>query len=142
MEYDSETGDYFYLGFINRSSNDHVHYIWRIDYAGNLNWSKAYAGSGNYFYSVVDTLQYSASNHELYYLLLINPHYVVRVNSSSGNYLGRYKINGNSLYGWHSSKCKLSNDGLAYFWNLPESWTARYIMRFNTTSSQIDRASI
>ena len=85
-----------------------------MNFTGHLNWTKA-IGHGSNYYSIHDTLQYSPTNHTLYYLLSTDPNIVVRRNSTTGDLLGTHQINGAYYNTWDDSQCKLSNDELAYF---------------------------
>ena len=141
MEYDSETGDYFYGGFFVISRYHHPYFIWRMNFSGDMIWINAYF-TRSYEYINRDTLQYSPTNQELYFIYRAFPQLMVRVNSSSGDLLGKYQISGSSWYSWRSNKCRLSSNGLANFWNMPAGASLRYVFRFNTTSYQIDKVTI
>ena len=85
-----------------------------MNFVGDMIWSNAYFTNAHEYISW-DTLQYSPTNQELYFMYRAFPHLMVRVNSSSGDILGKYQISGSYWYGWRSNKCRLSSDGLANF---------------------------
>ena len=86
MKYDSETGDYFYSGFLYPSPNKH--FISRYSGMGELIWGKLNSEDGvNY-----NTLQYSPLNQVLYDTLSTLPVTLITINSSNGEYLNTYQL--------------------------------------------------
>ena len=121
IEYDSQTTDFFYLGYINENDYDSSnsdepvpHFISRMDHSGNLVWGKGYVT--NYNYSSHNTLQYSSSDQALYYVIHTDPISLVKANSSNGEILNTYHLHDDPYYHatWHNF-CSLSDDELAYY---------------------------
>ena len=97
MEYDSETGDYFYLSSIyprylsSEYGYNYANVISRVDEAGKFKWDRSYT------YSIEsichrNTLQYSHTRQTLYYASHTYPASIVRVNSSNGDILSSHQV--------------------------------------------------
>ena len=129
IEFDSNTGDFFYLGhFVNDSTN--FHFISSFSNTGVERWSKVYAS-----HSVHNSLEYSLIHETLYYLTDTSPPILMRVNSPSGAHLNSYQLADSSIMNNYGD-CSLSGDEVALFWILYISNVAS-VIRLNTTTSEI-----
>ena len=117
IEYDANTGDFFYTSYIYQSD---LHFVSRTDYIGNLVWYKAYSTDVSMF-SNHHTLQYSATNQTLYYTLNSIPMALIKVNSSNGDVLNSYQVPGTPQTSGWSNRCRLSKDEVVIFWFLIKS---------------------
>ena len=133
IEHDSETGDYFYLGF---TLSPYGHFVSRMDYFGNLVWGRLYNAS-NDFWPSNNTLQYSPRYQALYYTINTNPKHLIKVNSSNGDILNSFEILGANS-GSSKDRCSLSKDEQALFWNYVNQSNGRLIVRYDTNTSRID----
>ena len=90
MEYDPETGDYFYLSSIypislsSEYGYNYANVISRVDGTGKFIWDRSYTYSTECI-SHRNTLQYSHTRQILYYASHTYPASIVRVNSSNGD---------------------------------------------------------
>ena len=128
IEYDPETGDYFYLGYFYLSIN--FHFISRFNYTGEHRWGKVFTN-----YSAYNTLEYSPTYQTLYYLIDTRPLTLMKVNSSSGEHIFSYRLPTSYNYDDYGD-CSLSRDELAMFWLLYIS-TSKAMIRLNATTSEI-----
>ena len=107
IEFDSETGDYFYLGHVNTSSD--FHFISRLNYTGEHKWGKVFSN-----HSAYNSLEYSPTYQTLYYLTDVSPLILMKVNSSNGEHIYSYQLASSYIEDTYGD-CSLSGDELAMF---------------------------
>ena len=130
-DYDIETGDIFYLGWINPPT----YFVSRMDHLGNLVWGNAFNQWAVHF-----SLEYSSTYEKVYYTSYYSGIFaLMQVNSTNGNYLGKYQVPG--IYqDDYEYRCRLSKDELSFFWTVGRSGYGQGILRFDQNSSQIQIA--
>ena len=107
-EYDSDTDDYFYLGDINFSVDDH--FISRYSNIGDIVWGKIYS-----LYTIDGTLKYSPVNQMLLYAVVTDPLALIKIDSSNGDILGSYQLTGFTNDQWYHNRCSLSRDESVFY---------------------------
>ena len=112
MDYDSETGDYYYLSSIYTGNLAHV--ITRMNSTGQFIWDRSYAYSTECL-SHRNTLQYSGVNQIVLYTAHTSLASIVKLDSSNGDIVSSHQV---SLItrkqDWYH-QCRLTNDEQAYF---------------------------
>ena len=108
IEFDPETGDFFYLGHFVNNSED-FHFISSFSNTGVERYSRVYAN-----HSVHNSLVYSLELWELYYLIDANPLILVKTNHSSGEHYNSYQLTNSSIENSYGD-CSLSRDESALF---------------------------
>ena len=82
MEYDLDTGDFFYLGEVFPS-----YYVSRVNYLGNINWIKTFTNI-----PAIYSLMYSAINEQVYHTFYSNSFTLVRINSTDGTHIQAHQV--------------------------------------------------
>ena len=105
VDYDSSSGDFFYLGV--GATYD---FVSRVDRDGGFTWTRSFSQNAVRF-----SLMYSQTD-QIVYFTLVDPtdFIIIRINSTSGNYLTSYDIPGIYQDSW-AYACSLSSDESAFF---------------------------
>ena len=107
IEFDPETGDFFYLGHL--YDTEESHFISRLDYKGDVIWGKKFND-----YSVNNTLEYSPTYETLYYLIDANPTILTKIDSTDGANINLHQLESVTIVDNYGD-CSLSGDELALF---------------------------